>query len=144
MAEEQRELVDPGLVEMADVGRKFGVRDALEAEATRAELGRRMSQFHQAYDLLITPQLPLPAFDAGIEYPPNCGMTRWLDWSPFTDPFNFTQQPAASVPCGLTSGGLPAALQIVGPRYRENAVLKESRAYESACPFKSPRLPEAP
>ncbi len=68
-------------------------------------------------------------------------MDRWLDWSPFTYPFNFTQQPAASVPCGLTGEGLPAAMQIVGPRYREDLVLRASRAFESAQPFAMPPLP---
>ncbi|MFQ5972312.1 MAG: amidase [Alphaproteobacteria bacterium] len=143
MSEAQRALLDPGLAEMAEAGRSFGVRDLLEAEAERASLGGHMSLFHEDYDLLISPQLPLAAFEAGVEYPPGAGMTRWLDWSPFTYPFNFTQQPAASVPCGLTGEGLPAAIQIVGPRYREDLVLRASRAYEAACPFEMPRLPQA-
>lgn len=138
MTPEQRALLDPGLVEMAEEGRRFGVRDLMEAEMRRAELGRHMSLFHQRYDLLVTPQLPLPAFEVGLEVPPNRGMRRWLDWSPFTYPFNFTQQPAASIPCGLTGDGLPVAMQIVGARYREDLVLRASRAYESAHPFKMP------
>ncbi len=140
MTEEQRALVDPGLVDMAETGRTFGVDDVLDAEAARAAIGQRMSLFHQSHDLLITPQLPLPAFAAGIEFPPNRGLKRWLDWSPFTYPFNFSQQPAASVPCGLTREGLPAAVQIVGQRYAEDMVLRASRAYESARPFARPQL----
>jgi aspartyl-tRNA(Asn)/glutamyl-tRNA(Gln) amidotransferase subunit A len=65
-------------------------------------------------------------------------MSSWFDWSPFTYPFNFTQQPAASVPCGFIREGLPAALQIVGARYAEDVVLRASRAYESVHPFKMP------
>ncbi len=141
LTERQRELLDPGLMEMAEEGRRFGVREVMEAEATRAALGRHMNLFHQTYDLLLTPQLPLTAFEVGLEFPQNRGMRRWLDWSPFTYPFNFTQQPAASVPCGLTRDGLPVAIQIVGPRYREDLVLKASRAYECARPFKVPPLP---
>ncbi len=141
MTGKQRGLVDPGLLEMVETARGFGVRDVFEAETTRADLGRRMNRFHETYDLLITPQLPLAAFDAGVDYPRVRGMERWLDWSPFTYPFNFTQQPAASVPCGLTGEGLPAAMQIVGPRYREDLVLRASRAFESAQPFAMPPLP---
>ena len=63
---------------------------------------------------------------------------RWLAWSPFTYPFNLTQQPAASVPVGLTDEGLPAAMQIVGPRYAEDLVLRASRAYEAVAPFALP------
>ncbi len=144
MTAEQRALLDPGLLEIAEAGRRFGVRDLMQAEVTRTNLGHHMNLFHQTYDLLISPQMPLAAFEAGVEVPKESGMTRWLDWSPFTYPFNFTQQPAASVPCGLTNEGLPVAIQIVGPRYREDLVLRASRAYESACPFDMPQLPRPP
>ena len=109
----------------------------------RLTLGRHMNLFHQTYDLLISPQMPLAAFEAGAEVPAGRGMRNWMDWSPFTYPFNFTQAPAASVPCGITSEGLPAAVQIAGPRYREDLVLRASRAYESACPFVMPESPAA-
>jgi len=142
LAEQQRELLDPGLVQMAEEGRNFTVRDLMEAELEQAILGRHMSLFHRTYDLLLTPQVPLAAFEAGVDFPENRGMRCWLDWTPFTYPFNFTQQPAASVPCGLTREGLPVAIQIVGPRYREDQVLRASRAYESAHPF--PMLPWSP
>lgn len=142
MDDAQRELLDPGLVRSVDEYRDKGVIESLEADVVRLKLGRHMNLFHQEYDLLISPQMPLTAFEVGVEVPVGSGMTGWMDWSPFTYPFNFTQQPAASVPCGLTSGNLPAAVQIVGPRYREDLVLRASRAYEAACPFVMPPLPE--
>jgi aspartyl-tRNA(Asn)/glutamyl-tRNA(Gln) amidotransferase subunit A len=123
---------------MAEEGRRHSAADLMRAWGARDALGRHMNAFHQEWDLLLTPQLPLAAFDAGIEYPEGRGMSSWFDWSPFTYPFNFTQQPAASVPCGFTRDGLPAALQIVGARYAEDVVLRASRAYESVHPFKMP------
>ena len=47
------------------------------------------------------PTLPITAFEAGVEVPPGWPRERWTSWTPFTYPFNMTQQPAASVPCGL-------------------------------------------
>jgi aspartyl-tRNA(Asn)/glutamyl-tRNA(Gln) amidotransferase subunit A len=99
-----------------------------------------MNRFHKRYDLLLTPMMPLPAFQAGVEVPPEDEGGRWTDWSPFSYPFNLTQQPAASVPCGFTKAGLPVGLQIVGARYAETAVLKAARAYEKARPFVMPSL----
>ncbi len=99
-----------------------------------------MNLFHQNYDLLLTPSLPIPAFEAGLEVPPGSGMERWPDWTPFSYPFNLTRQPAASVPCGLTSEGLPAGLQIVGPSYADALVLRAARAYERCEPFEVPQL----
>ena len=138
MSDEQRQLMDPGLVRSVEEYRGRGIADSLAADSVRLMLGRHMNLFHQDYDLLISPQMPITAFEAGAEVPPGRNMKDWMDWSPITYPFNFTQQPAASVPCGLTSEGLPAAIQIAGPRYREDLVLRASRAYESVHPFALP------
>ena len=138
---EKHHLVDPGFLEIAELGRGIAAADYLEAASRRAAIGERMEAFFQDYDLLLTPGQPLPAFAAGIEYPEGHGFTRWYDWTPFTYPFNLTQQPAASVPCGFTSDGLPAAIQIVGPLRTDALVLRAARAYETAHPF---RMPEAP
>ena len=142
MDDERRALMDPGLARAVEEHRDKGVAESLAADTARLMLGRRMNLFHQTYDLLISPQMPLTAFEAGIEAPAGRGMKSWMDWSPFTYPFNFTQAPAASAPCGITGEGLPAAMQIAGPRYREDLVLRASRAYESARPFVMPEPPE--
>jgi aspartyl-tRNA(Asn)/glutamyl-tRNA(Gln) amidotransferase subunit A len=99
-----------------------------------------MNKFHEKYDLLLTPTLPLPAFDAGKEVADVVKERRWTDWTPFSYPFNLTQQPAASIPCGLTKAGLPAGLHIVGPKYGDALVLRAARAYEKAHPIALPDL----
>jgi aspartyl-tRNA(Asn)/glutamyl-tRNA(Gln) amidotransferase subunit A len=65
-------------------------------------------------------------------------MERWWEWSPFTYPFNLTQQPAAAVPCGLTTLGLPVSMQIVGAKYSDALVLRAAYAFETARPFAVP------
>ena len=110
-------------------------------EREREALGACMNLFLDRYDLLLTPQLPLTAFEAGREFPDGRGMTRWWQWSPFTYPFNLTQHPAATVPCGLAADGLPVALQIVGPKFADARVLRAARAYEASDPFKMPPPP---
>ncbi len=130
--------MDPGYVRMAKQGKRYTAKDLLDAWDARHNLGRHMNLFHQRYDILLTPQLPLAAFDAGIEFPPGRGMKSWFDWSPFTYPFNFTMQPAATVPCGLTRAGLPVAIQVVTARYREDLAFRAARAYESIRPFPMP------
>ncbi len=139
--EDRRAELDPGYRRCAELGRRFSAPDLIKGWGRREALGRHMNLFHQDYDLLVTPCLPLAAFDAGLEFPPERDCRWWLDWSPFCFPFNFTQQPAASVPCGFTAAGLPVALQIVGPRYREDLVLRASRAFETARPFRMPMPP---
>ncbi|NIA70190.1 amidase [Pelagibius litoralis] len=135
-----QEEMDPGFREIAAEGARYSLLDYLAAVGRREELTVATNLFHTDYDLLITPSLPIEAFDAGVEVPAGRAMTRWPDWTPFSYPFNLTQQPAASLPCGLTAAGLPIGLQIVGPRYADALVLRASRAFEAAFPWSFPDL----
>ncbi len=138
--EAKRKLMDPGLLEVAREGAKYSVKDIQDAALKRGALGVQMNQFHEKYDLLLTPALPLAAFEAGLEMADVMKQRRWTDWTPFSYPFNLTQQPACSVPCGLTKAGLPAGLQIVGPKHADALVLRAARAYEATRKVAMPDL----
>ena len=103
--------------------------------ALRMAMGARMGRFYETYDLLLTPTMPMVAFEAGLESPPESSGRRWTSWAGFSYPFNMTQQPAASVPCGFSDSGLPIGLQIVGPRHSDTRVLRACRAFELARPW---------
>jgi aspartyl-tRNA(Asn)/glutamyl-tRNA(Gln) amidotransferase subunit A len=141
---EQRALLDPGLREICDLGLTYSAQDYLEATNTRMTIGQRMGAFHDTYDLLVTPTVAVPPIPAGLEVPENAPTTRWTCWTPFTYPFNMTQQPAASVPCGFTTDGLPIGMQIVGPRHSDARVLRAARAFEQARPWSRPTRPGTP
>jgi aspartyl-tRNA(Asn)/glutamyl-tRNA(Gln) amidotransferase subunit A len=131
-----RELSDPALLEAAAQSHAVSVFDTIRAQLHRAHLHNVMANFHETYDLLLTPSLPLPAFEVGDLVPRAGGWgAAWCDWAPFSYLFNLTTQPAASVPCGLTKAGLPIGLQIVGPIGSDALVLRASRAFEAAAPF---------
>ncbi len=135
---EQKAMMDPGLVEVAAQGAKITMLETIDAAQKRGALGVLMNRFHQDYDLLLTPTLPLAAFEAGKEIADVVKEKRWTDWSPFSYPFNLTQQPAASIPCGFTKSGLPVGLHIVGPRYADALVLRAARAFETLMPLRMP------
>ncbi len=82
-----------------------------------------------AYDYMISPTSPVPAFAAELPSPTNDPL-RPLEHIAFTVPFNMSEQPAASINCGYTAGGLPIGLQIAGPRFDDLGVLQVSRAFE--------------
>ena len=124
----RRELIDPGLREICAQGARFSALDYLAAVDVRMALGRRMGVFHETYDLLVTPALPVTAFEAGVEVPGKSGLRRWTGWTPFTYPFNLTQQPAATVPCGVDGDGLPVGVQIVASRHADAVVLRAAQA----------------
>jgi len=132
--------MDRGLVDVAAEGARIGAVGYLKAMAVRGDLGVLMGEFHERYDLLVTPTLPITAFEAGVEVPPGWPRERWTSWTPFTYPFNMTQQPAASVPCGLVNG-LPVGLQIVGPRHADGRVLALAHAFQQCTDWHRHRPP---
>ena len=136
---EKLACVEPALLDCAISAGELSARQLQHAFQDRIRLSRQMQDFHQTYDLLLTPTLPLPAFEAGILTPDPVRYPKWYDWTPFTWPFNMTRQPAASCPAGLTPDGLPAGLQIVGPMYGEAVILRACRAFETARPFEVPK-----
>ena len=136
----KRALMDKGLLQTARLGDKVTTAQYMDAMQRRGALGVLMNRFHQSWDLLVTPTLPLAAFEAGKEVSDVMKQRRWTDWTPFSYPFNLTQQPAATIPCGLTKKGLPVGLHIVGPRYADALVLRAARAFESAHPIQMPKL----
>ncbi len=103
----------------------------------RQEVNQKMAKFMEKYDLIITPTLAIPAFDIGINGPNEID-GREVDeghWLSFLNPLNMTGQPAASIPAGFTSEGLPIGLQIIGRHLDDHLVLKASAAFEKAQPW---------
>lgn len=136
-----RALLDPGLREICEQGARYSALDYLAAVDTRMALGQAMGRFHSAYDLLVTPTVPITAFEAGTEVPAGSGHTRWTGWTPFTYPFNLTQQPAATLPCGVDTEGLPIGVQLVGARHADALVLRAAHALYEAGTAEIPAPP---
>ncbi|MDR1947559.1 MAG: amidase [Desulfovibrio sp.] len=130
--EETRKKMDPGLTAIAEEGRKIPVVTYLKATAARSALSEIMAGFHEKYDVLLTPTLPLTAFAAGRNKPVGDPNGNWVDWTPFTYPFNMTQQPAASLPCGFGADALPVGLAIVAAKYEDKLVMRVAYALEKA------------
>ncbi|MGD8514861.1 MAG: amidase [Granulosicoccaceae bacterium] len=137
----QRTQMDHSLVEVAEKAGKLSMLDYLDAVNKRMALSERMAVFHDKYDLLLTPTLPITAFATNREVPHDWHSTRWPSWTPFTYPFNLTGQPALSVPCGFASNGLPIGLQIIGNRFADKLVLQAGHAYQKMAPL-TERRPE--
>ena len=81
----------------------------------------------------------IPAFEARPAGTVPLTDQAMLGWTPFSYPFNLTQQPAITVPCGLTQAGLPIGLQIVGPMFADALVLRAARAFESTLTIPRPK-----
>jgi aspartyl-tRNA(Asn)/glutamyl-tRNA(Gln) amidotransferase subunit A len=128
--------IDTGFMRCALAGQKLSATDVLQALQDRAALYETMRQYHERFDVLVTPTMPTTAIEAGVEVPRDGSFgDQWFNWSPYTWPFNVTGQPAASVPVGLGADGLPIGLQIVGPMHREDLVLRVAKGVEMLSAF---------
>lgn len=138
----QRELLDPGLVANARTAEQWSALELFRALSDRAHLTERLERFNQRYHLLMTPSVPIEPFAVNHEVPPGSGMRDWEEWAPFSYPFNLSQQPAASVPCGFTERGLPVGFQLAGGKHDDVRVLRACHAYMQAHPPRFPRVPD--
>jgi len=135
--EDMRSDLGRALVGELDRAKGRTLEDRIANEKMRTELNARLRDVFEHFDLLLTPAMPTEAFAAKGPPPSE------IDGAPvpllgavaFTYPFNLSGHPAATVRIGLTEAGLPAGLQIVGPRHREDLVLQAARAFERACPW---------
>jgi aspartyl-tRNA(Asn)/glutamyl-tRNA(Gln) amidotransferase subunit A len=132
LPEEQRARLEPALDAYGRSAAAITTMDYLAAVSARERLSIAMNRLHETYDLLLTPAVAVAAFPVERMVPDGGRWQEWWDWAPYSYPFNLTQQPAASVPCGLTAGRLPVGLQIVGPRWADSLVLRAARAFERA------------
>jgi aspartyl-tRNA(Asn)/glutamyl-tRNA(Gln) amidotransferase subunit A len=108
-----------------------------EQARQRAILNRWCADLFDAYDALVTPTVPYDPPPAKGPFPTETEGKRQplASAASFTIPFNLSWHPAATVRVGLSRAGLPIGLQIVGPRHRDDLVLRVARAFERERPW---------
>jgi len=141
---EWRSRMDPGLVACMDEAVRWSAQDYVAMRGRKLAYWDSVRPLFERHDLLLTPTTSVAAFEVGRLNPAGWPQHAWdwLPWASFSYPFNFTGQPAATVPAGFTPGGLPVGLQIVGRRLADLTVIQAARAFETARPWavKTPPL----
>ena len=140
LEEHRNDLSDIGLMSI-EHGQQTTGADMSRAIYEVDRLGRRMEEFFDNFDLLLTPTMAVPAFP--IDQRPSVIGGKTVDpfWGflPFTYPINISGQTAASIPCGYSSDGMPIGLHIIGPKGSEAKVLQACAAFEAANPWAGDR-----
>ena len=133
--------MDPGLVACIKDGAKVTMTDYQLARERKYAYCARIGAWFDDWDFLLTPAVSVATFPAERLMPEHWPehVWDWVSWAEFSYPFNFSGNPAASIPCGFTPGGLPVGLQIVGRRFDDLGVLQASAAYEAIAPWADKR-----
>jgi len=139
--EEWKQIAYPLLLPFMELVGSLTYREYIGVEARKEELWKGLREIFSNYDFLITPTTAVPPFQLG-----NIGVSEIageavtpLGWMPFTYPFNFTGQPAASLPAGFTKEKLPVGMQVIGRRFDDAGVLKVSKAFQDMSPWQDER-----
>jgi aspartyl-tRNA(Asn)/glutamyl-tRNA(Gln) amidotransferase subunit A len=130
----QRDLLDPAVAEVLDAALSQDMRGYYEKVFDRYAFRDKTRAFFENYDLLLSPVLPVPSLDAGVNIPPSLKDRNLVSWVCYTYPFNLTGQPAATVCAGISSDGMPVGIQLVGRALREYDVVRAAAAYEGTKP----------
>ena len=140
---EEKAQMDPDLVAYAEASAGVTLLEHAKAVAARQAMVDALRRFFERYDLLLTPTLCLPTFPLGILGPLEVAgrEATHLGWT-LCYPFNYSGQPAISIPAGWTAGGLPVGLQIIGRRLGDALVLRAAATFERLRPWAARRPPE--
>ena len=132
-----RDRMDPDLVACIEDGLRASLVDYIDMRGRKLAHWDSMRPLFEKYDLLLTPSVSVAAFPLGRLNPEHWPQHPWdwIGWASFSYPFNFTGQPACSLPAGFTRAGLPVGLQVVGRRFADLTVLQAAAAFEKARPW---------
>jgi aspartyl-tRNA(Asn)/glutamyl-tRNA(Gln) amidotransferase subunit A len=133
------ELYQPETLRRIRKGENISATEYIERRRELELERRRARDLFAHVDLLVTPTTPIPApAIAELKKDPEALRPAELILLRNTRPFNVWGLPAISIPCGLTKSGLPIGLQIAGPPWREDLVLRLANAYERATEWHKP------
>jgi aspartyl-tRNA(Asn)/glutamyl-tRNA(Gln) amidotransferase subunit A len=134
---ERRAEIGRALLQGLDLAETIDARAWGEMAKKRAELNAWCAALFEQVDFLLTPTVPYDPPPAKGPFPRETEGRRQrpAGVAAFTIPFNWSWHPAATVRAGLSRRGLPAGLQIVGPRHRDDLVLRAALAFERERPW---------
>ena len=143
--ERHRDVMTRPLLNQIEAARDVDVEAVARAERLRTDYWRRVRALLERHDFILTPAVGAPPFRLDRPLPDEVGgrkVERFYDVFLTAYAFSVTGLPAMSIPCGLTSEGLPVGLQVVGPRLREDSLLLFAASFAAAHPehYRTPEI----
>jgi aspartyl-tRNA(Asn)/glutamyl-tRNA(Gln) amidotransferase subunit A len=109
-------------------GLSYSAAEWQRASDRRSVLFRAVQRLFDNYDVIVTPTMNAPP--VGLDAGGSIESEMYAEWAGYLYPFNLTGNPALSVPCGFTAGGLPVGLQLVGAYHDEQRLIDVALAIE--------------
>jgi aspartyl-tRNA(Asn)/glutamyl-tRNA(Gln) amidotransferase subunit A len=130
MAKQWGDKITASLRQSIARGLTYSAAQWQRASDSRSALFRAVQRLFESYDILVTPTMNAPP--VGLDAGGSIESEMYAQWAGYLYPFNLTGNPALSVPCGFTAGGLPVGLQLVGAYHDEQRLIDVALALERA------------
>jgi amidase len=129
--------IEPRNARYRQVGRELGAVAYLASRTWSGIWARRMADWWNEYDLLVTPTVGAPPPELGwfTAAGPRQEGQRIASFIPYTAQFNMTGQPAITLPLHWTAAGLPVGVQLVAGYGREDMLIRVASQLEQAAPW---------
>jgi len=133
--------IEPRNARYRRAGRELGAVGYLESRAWCGVWARRMADWWNDHDLLLTPTVGAPPPELGwfTAAGPRQEGQRVISFIPYTAQFNMTGQPAVTLPLHWTPAGLPVGVQLVAAYGREDVLIRVASQLEQAAPWRDRR-----
>jgi aspartyl-tRNA(Asn)/glutamyl-tRNA(Gln) amidotransferase subunit A len=133
LVERWRDRMTPSILDSIAKGSRWSAAEWMRAHDRRTGLFRAVQALFERFDVIATPTMIAPP------KPLNAGGSiateMYAEWAAPLYPFNLSAHPALSVPAGFTAAGLPVGLQLVGPWFGEEGLLRLAALLETVKPW---------
>lgn len=141
---QRRALMKPEALWEVEQGLQLTAAQLYQASVHRTQVYQALRRLFEQYDFLAAPTAQVFPFGAEMHWPQSIAgvaMDTYHRWMEIVTPFSLAGLPAVSVPVGLSAGGLPMGMQLVGPARADLRVLALARAFEDIAPWTTQRPP---
>jgi len=143
--EAKREYMKPALLWEIERGLAMSAMDVQRASVTRSDWFRRVTRTFESVDVLVLPSAQLWPFDVEWAYPESIAgqpMDTYHRWMQVVVPAGLIGLPVVNVPVGFGTNGLPAGIQLIGPRGSDALLLRLAQQWHGATNWPAARRPE--
>jgi amidase len=141
----RREYLKPAAVWEIERGLAMTAMDVHRASVTRSDWFRKVMRMFESTDVLVLPSAQLWPFDVDWAYPESIAghaMDTYHRWMQVVIPAGLIGLPVVNVPVGFGENGLPAGIQLIGPRGRDAMLLRLAQQWHAATDWPRAQAPK--
>ena len=142
---EKRAKLKPAMIWEIERGFQLSAMDVTRASVVRSDWFRTTTALFETHDVLILPSAQVWPFDVDLISPPQIAgveMDTYHRWMQVVIPAGLLGLPVVNIPIGFGANGLPAGLQLIGPRGSDGMLLRLAQQWHAATNWPGRRPPE--